>query len=257
MDREFDFFHQIGQFQVPWTGVVEDRNDPAFMGRIRVRIFGVHSTDRTEVPTETLPWATPLFPSTSASFGGIGATASGLIEGTWVMGFFRDGFSCQDPIIFGPILSSSSPKWTGTQNMLKQSNIYNKTAGSIENNIVPSTNDLTDIQNESFGKKLMGFGTKIQEKTSEITKEILKSIGITNMDGFKDHALETEEFEEQINSVSESIAEQLILELEPEIKTHFKIDEIDSDTKNNLKTELEDDTKNNLKELIIEYQRNK
>jgi hypothetical protein len=39
------------------VGVVEDRHDPLTMGRVRVRVFGLHSDDRiNEVPIETLPW---------------------------------------------------------------------------------------------------------------------------------------------------------------------------------------------------------
>jgi hypothetical protein len=28
-----------------WVGVVEDRNDPAMLGRVKVRCFGWHSED--------------------------------------------------------------------------------------------------------------------------------------------------------------------------------------------------------------------
>jgi hypothetical protein len=255
MDREFDFFHQIGQFQVPWTGVVEDRNDPAFMGRVRVRIFGVHSTDRTEIPTETLPWATPLFPATAASFGGIGATAPGMIEGTWVMGFFRDGFSCQDPVIIGALLSSSSPKWTGTENVLKQNNIYNKTASDVEQNSVPTNKDLADIQTQSFTNKLQGFSSELTKKSTEFTKEVLDALGIKSMDGFKDHKLETEEFEEQIQEVSESVATKLVEQMEQEVKDHYKISTMDAATKETLKTEIKDETEKSLKDMVIEYQK--
>jgi len=254
MDREFDFFHQVGQFQVPWTGVVEDRDDPAFMGRIRVRIFGVHSTDRTEVPTETLPWATPLYPSTNAAFGGIGATAPGLIEGTWVMGFFRDGFSCQDPIILGPILSSASPKWTGTENVLKQNNIFSQTASKVEQNNVPTNRDLADIQNQSFGKKLSGFETDIAKKSNELTKQILKDLGINSLEDFKNHKTEPEEFEAQIDTVSDTVADNLIIEMEEQIKDHYNITELNEETKNELKSEIESETKRSLQDMVIEYQ---
>ena len=40
-----------------WVGVVEDRQDPLKLGRCRVRIFGWHSENVTEVPTELLPWS--------------------------------------------------------------------------------------------------------------------------------------------------------------------------------------------------------
>lgn len=91
-----------------FTGVVEDRNDPMRLGRIRVRIFGLH-TDKKEkgiaegIPIEDLPWAYPMQPITSAAISGIGTTPLGVVEGTHVMGFFRDGKNCQDPIVMGTL----------------------------------------------------------------------------------------------------------------------------------------------------------
>jgi len=110
MERESDFFHTGTEL---WTGVCEARDDPAMMGRIRVRIFGFHSPDRTEIPTETLPWASVMLPTTAGGSSGVMATTSSIIEGTWVIGFFRDGPSCQDPVVIGVLLGMSSPRWTG------------------------------------------------------------------------------------------------------------------------------------------------
>jgi hypothetical protein len=110
MERESDFFHTGTEL---WTGVCEARDDPAMMGRIRVRIFGFHSPDRTEIPTETLPWAFVMLPTTAGGSSGVMATTSSIIEGTWVIGFFRDGPSCQDPVVIGVLLGMSSPRWTG------------------------------------------------------------------------------------------------------------------------------------------------
>ena len=86
-----------------WQGVVEDVNDPEALGRVRVRIFGFHSDDRSKIPTETLPWASPIMPITSASIMGIGQSPTGALPGAWVMGFFRDGMTAQDPIIWGTV----------------------------------------------------------------------------------------------------------------------------------------------------------
>ena len=86
-----------------WQGVVEDRHDPLKLGRCRVRIAGWHTKDKTKIDTTQLPWAYPVQPITSASMGGIGTTPLGPVEGTWVVGFFRDGQSAQEPVIFGTI----------------------------------------------------------------------------------------------------------------------------------------------------------
>jgi putative chitinase len=84
-----------------WIGVVEDRNDPLFLGRCRVRIMGYHNQSKTELPTADLPWAYPLQPITSAAMTGIGQAPVGPVEGTTVMGFFQDGDDCQEPVMMG------------------------------------------------------------------------------------------------------------------------------------------------------------
>lgn len=98
----------IGQTFAWFTGVIEDINDPKEMGRVRVRCYGYHNDDKVEVPTEELPWATPMLPVTSASMTEVGQSATGLLQGSWVVGFFRDGPNAQDPIILGSIPSISS-----------------------------------------------------------------------------------------------------------------------------------------------------
>jgi len=91
-----------------FTGVVEDRLDPMKLGRVRVRIAGLHTEVRelglTEgIPVEELPWAHPMQPLTSAAMNGIGTTPLGPVEGTWVVGFFRDGENAQEPVVIGTL----------------------------------------------------------------------------------------------------------------------------------------------------------
>ena len=40
-----------------FTGVVEDRNDPSKLGRVKVRCLGLHTESKVDIPTEDLPWA--------------------------------------------------------------------------------------------------------------------------------------------------------------------------------------------------------
>lgn len=84
-----------------WFGVVEKKNDPEKLGRVRVRILGYHSPKISDIESEKLLWAYPLVPITSASMNGIGVSPTGVVEGTWVFGFFRDGSNAQDPVILG------------------------------------------------------------------------------------------------------------------------------------------------------------
>ena len=86
-----------------FTGVVEDRNDPAKLGRVRVRCPGLHTEDKNEIPTDALPWAHIMHPVHDPSMQGMGTTPSFLVEGTWVIGFFRDVQDKQQPIIMGTL----------------------------------------------------------------------------------------------------------------------------------------------------------
>ena len=84
-----------------WHGVVEDRKDPMMIGRCRVRILGWHTADKAELPTRNLPWAHPVMPITSASQTNAGDAPVGPVEGTWVMGYYRDGELGQEPVMIG------------------------------------------------------------------------------------------------------------------------------------------------------------
>ena len=83
-----------------FMGVVEDRQDPAQLGRVRVRAFGLHTDNKQAIPTEDLPWATCMHPTTHGINSGIGQSPSFLIEGTWVVGFFLDP-ELQQPVVMG------------------------------------------------------------------------------------------------------------------------------------------------------------
>ena len=96
-----------------WTGIVEDIIDPAQAGRVKVRIFGYHTHDKTVLPTKDLPLATPINPVTSAGMNGIMENHS-LTCGTTVVGFFADGDDGQIPMIMGTIAGKPyERKFTG------------------------------------------------------------------------------------------------------------------------------------------------
>jgi len=92
-----------------FVGVVEDRADPELIGRVRVRIFGIHTADKVKIPTDSLPWAQVTMPVTSASLSGIGDSPTGILQGSWVVGFFMDGDNQQQPIVIGTLPGITSP----------------------------------------------------------------------------------------------------------------------------------------------------
>ena len=94
----------MGKDGFQWfVGVVEDRQDPQKLGRVRVRCLGYHTEIHEDLKTADLPWAHPMNPITSATVSGIGQTPLGPVEGTWVVGFFSDGADAQQPIIMGTL----------------------------------------------------------------------------------------------------------------------------------------------------------
>jgi len=101
-------FKDIQNFSM-FHGVVESRNDPARLGRVKVRVIGLHSSRRNSttetegIPTDHLPWAQVMMPVTSASISGVGEAPVGIVEGSHVIGYFLDGDMAQSPIIIGTL----------------------------------------------------------------------------------------------------------------------------------------------------------
>ena len=85
-----------------YYGVVENRSDPLRLGRCQVRVVGLHTHDKSQLPTADLPWAVPVQPVTSAAMNGIGQSPIGPVEGTSVIIIFADE-SQQQPIIIGTV----------------------------------------------------------------------------------------------------------------------------------------------------------
>ena len=90
-----------------FMGVVEDKDDPINAGRIRVRVFGVHESNRPDdirndkvennvIEDQDLPWAYCI----NGAYGKMNMVPD---EGEWVFGFFADGRDAQHPFIIGVI----------------------------------------------------------------------------------------------------------------------------------------------------------
>ena len=119
----------LGEQFVWWYGVVEDRADPLELGRVRVRCYGWHTDNLDELPTKDLPWAQPIQDITSAAISGIGKSATGIVEGTWVVGFFADGNEAQRPVVMGTM--AGIPTEMGTKGFNDPQGMY-PTLDSLE-----------------------------------------------------------------------------------------------------------------------------
>jgi hypothetical protein len=155
-----------------WKGVVEDRKDPIFLGRVRVRIFGWHTEDKTELPTEDLPWAMPSLPIDN------GKNPVGLKEGDWVWGFFLDNNYAQKPIVVGYIPGIDEDKADPNVGFCDPTpdDVLNSKAVPRPPEMIPvekstDTNrkDEIDLVGGKFGNpdKLPGKNTAFGELTSE------------------------------------------------------------------------------------------
>lgn len=86
---------------VRWfMGRVVSINDPLEMGRVCIRIFGIH--DNPDIIEDDLPWAQVVIPITEGSSSGIG-TNVGIKEQAQVYGIFFDGKNSQLPLVIGSI----------------------------------------------------------------------------------------------------------------------------------------------------------
>ena len=77
-----------------FIGVIENNIDPRKEGRVQVRAFGVHGTNK-QVPRDELPWAIVMQ-------GGYDPNALPKIN-SWVFGIFLDGRDAQEPMVMGLI----------------------------------------------------------------------------------------------------------------------------------------------------------
>lgn len=93
MSNAFDY----GNFH--WFfGEVVDINDPEMIGRVKVKIYGMH-TEGTPIAKENLPWAIVGSSTSSASNNSIGTLPHALTLKSNVFGFFVDGKMKQVPFI--------------------------------------------------------------------------------------------------------------------------------------------------------------
>jgi hypothetical protein len=87
-----------------WIGQVETEDGLKNSNRYKVRIVGQHVKSCTAVPVSDLPWAVVMLPVTApSSEGNSNYSPAKLQKGDWVVGFFMDGATGQQPIIMGSL----------------------------------------------------------------------------------------------------------------------------------------------------------
>ena len=157
-----------------FMGVVEDRNDPLNLGRVRVRCFGIHTDNKELIATEDLPWATPIMPFNSASISGIGISPTGVVEGTWVFGLFIDGQDLQQPLILGTIPGQPLEKISKDVGFTDPSGVYPKEKYLKQSDVNKLARGEAAWGEESLAQKQDGRTTGIPTAVPPIAKEVRK-----------------------------------------------------------------------------------
>ena len=91
-----------------FVGKVISNTDPLKLGRVQIRVMGVHTDNLADIPTADLPWAQVL--TTDGGTSGVG-TFTPYQPGAFVVGIFLDGASAQIPLVLGstPTIQEATP----------------------------------------------------------------------------------------------------------------------------------------------------
>ena len=131
----------LGKNNFIWfNGVVEDRQDPQKLGRLRVRCVGIHTDNKDELPTADLPWSQLIHPITSSGISGLGHSPGFIVEGTWVFGYFRDGYAMQEPMVIGTLPGKPVELAETSKGFYDPNGVYPKYKDEVDTNRL-ATND--------------------------------------------------------------------------------------------------------------------
>jgi len=94
----------LGEEGFRWfVGKVEDRDDPLLLGRLKVRVYNLHSESQSRTSTDELPWAMVMNTVNNSNLDKVGVSPTGIRVGTTVVGFFMDGNDGNMPVIMGSL----------------------------------------------------------------------------------------------------------------------------------------------------------
>lgn len=130
---------------------VENRDDPLSLGRVQIRVFGVHPDDTTLVPIESLPWAMPIQPITSAGAYGVGCSPVGPLPGSHVFGFWLDSKDKQIPVFIGTIAGGTGQFTLGEQLGNAITDFTNVILPSSNSSVMAKAVDMANILRNTFG----------------------------------------------------------------------------------------------------------
>ena len=186
--------------QIRWfIGTVVDVNDPLKLDRVKVRVYGIHTSNTIDIPTEDLPWASVLIPVTEGGTSGIGANSQ-IKNRAQVFGIFLDGKDSQCPLVMGSIPKVET-KRNDTQEAPSVKNEYDGTSVVPDSTLqgvkpgAPSTSEGNLIGQNNAEKAYNFFlskegGSFTQAQAAGIIGNLMaesgKDLNPTIVSGFKD-----------------------------------------------------------------------
>jgi hypothetical protein len=103
---------------------------PGHSRRFKVRIIGYHDQQEETIPSDQLPWAQIMYPTTAGGGQGSSSQTTNLRQGNFVFGFFLDGQDMQVPVIMG-VLGNNAQTALKTKTGTTDSN-FGPTSGFAE-----------------------------------------------------------------------------------------------------------------------------
>ena len=162
--------------------------------RMKVRIYGYHPADTTELPDKSLPWAQVLLSSQGGSGKANRARSIRISPGDTVMGFFLDGDDAQLPVILG-IFANTGPYYASDEEYKSPFQPFTGYTSKIRpNNEFIAKNEGGDDSNKS------------QKSPRFLTKEIVEDLN-ENLEKGKAQLEQLVDSEELQNAASEASAE--------------------------------------------------
>ena len=173
-----------------FNGVVEDRQDPQKLGRLRVRCVGIHTDNKDDLPTSDLPWSQLIHPITSSGISGLGSSPGFIVEGTWVFGYFRDGVNMQEPMVIGSLPGKPSELADTSKGFYDPNGVYPKYKDEVDTNRLA----VNDSNAPHLGLELRKLTRKTGVPTAdfdvvELTDHISTSISASDGDTWSQPAI--------------------------------------------------------------------
>lgn len=132
-------------------GTVVNSHPPTGLeGRVKVRIYGVHSGNTDDIPEKDLPWAQVLIPTTEGGASGIGKISQ-LVSGAFVFGVFLDGISSQTPLILGSLSRIEFPSDTQSGKQVSSSDEFKYDQERLQNVVTYS------LKNDNLAEASVGL----------------------------------------------------------------------------------------------------